>query len=229
MILKKLGLFFLTLLILSVSSIASYAQTPSFSFYPPNGTVKDSSKGFTVDILIDSAGESISSARFAIKFDPTQIQVTNASKNNTLFDQWPEDESTIDNQRGMIMLTGFTQSGGTLPLYITGSEPDVMGRLQFEVITESEEDVVLSFEFSGTDEIFKSVIMKDGSPPQNILTTISDPAIFSLTGFVSPSTAIEPSHIGIVLGLLLIAVGIFVRNIKDSTFTKKRGTVVLYE
>ncbi|MDX9739352.1 MAG: hypothetical protein RBT33_03275 [Candidatus Dojkabacteria bacterium] len=229
MILKKLGLFFLTLLILSVSTVASYAQSPNFLFYPSNGTVKDSSKGFTVDILIDSAGEKISKARFAIKFDPTQIQVVNASKNNTLFDQWPEDESTIDNQRGMIMLTGFTQSGTTTPLYVTGSEPDVMGRVQFEVITESEDDVVLSFEFSGTDEMFKSVIMKDGSPPQNILTTISEPAVFSLTGFISPSTAIEPSHIGIVLGILLIAVGIFVRNIKDSTFTKKRGTVVLYE
>ena len=229
MILKKLGLFFLTLLILSVSSIASYAQTPSFSFYPSNGTVRDASKGFTVDILIDSAGESITKARFAIKFDPTQIKVINASKNNTLFDQWPEDESTIDNQRGMIMLTGFTQSGGSLGLYTTASEPDVMARLQFEVITDKKEDVLLSFEFSGTDQMFKSVIMRDGSPPQNVLTTVSSPARFSLTGFVTPSTAIEPSHVGIVLGILLIAVGIFVRNIKDSTFTKKRGTVVLYE
>lgn len=222
MILKKLGVFFLTLLMFSMSSIVSYAQSPNFLFYPSNGTVKDSSKGFTVDILIDSAGEKISKARFAITFDPTQIQVTNASKNNTLFDQWPEDESTIDNQRGMLMLTGFTQSGSSIPLYLTGSKPDVMARIQFEVITESKDDVVLNFEFSGTDEMFKSVIMKDGSPPQNILTSVSDPAVFSLTGFVSPSTAIEPSHIGIVLGLLLIAVGIFVRNIKDSTFTKER-------
>lgn len=227
MIPKKLVMYFLVLGILFLIPSAVHAAT--FSFYPSNGTVRDSSKGFTVDILIDSEGEDITEARFAVTFDPEQIQVVKASRNNTLFDQWPEDESTIDNTRGMIMLTGFTQSGGTKALYSTDGDADVLARLEFEVITDEKEDVVLNFEYSGTEELFKSVIMKDGSPPQNVLLSKPEPATFSLSGFRSPSTAINPSHIGTVLGILLIAVGIFVKNSSTSLFRKRKGTIVLYE
>ncbi len=227
--LKNLEAVILSLTMLTLFPLSSFAASPSFSFYPSNGTVADSSKGFTVDILLDSAGESITSSRFAIKFDPNQVQVVKASKNNSLFDVWPEDESTIDNQRGMLMLTGFTQSGGSKSLYVTGSEPDVMARVEFEVVTDEKEDIVLSFEYSGTDQLFKSSIMKEGSPPQNILLSQPEDAIFSLSGFKSPSTAIEPSHIGIVAGLIFIAVGIFVTNVKTPFFNKKRGTIVYYE
>lgn len=227
--LKNLGLLILSFSILTVSPLFTYAASPSFSFYPSNGTVADSSKGFTVDVLLDSAGESITSARFAIKFDPNQVQVVKASKNNSLFDMWPEDESTIDNQRGMLMLTGFTQSGGSKSLYVTGSEPDVMARIEFEVVTDEQEDIVLSFEYSGTDQLFKSSIMKEGSPPQNVLLSQPNEAIFSLSGFKSPSTAIEPSHIGVIAGLIFIAVGIFVTNVKTPFFGKRRGTIVYYE
>ena len=229
MILKNLVVSFLSLIILVVSPLSSYAASPSFSFYPKNGSVRDASRGFTVDILIDSSGERITKARFAVKFDPSQIQILKANRNNTLFDQWPEDESTIDNQRGMVMLTGFTQSGGTKSLYITEGEPDVMARLEFEVITEEKGEIVLDFEYSGSDVLFKSVIMKEGSPPQNVLASQPESANFALRGFVSPRTAIEPSHIGIVVGLVLIAVGIFISNTKVSSFRKRKGTVVLYE
>ncbi len=229
MISKKLGLILLTLLILSLSSVSSYASEPGFSFYPTNGTIQDSSKGFTVDILLDSGLEKITSARFAVTFDPNQIQITKASRNNTLFDQWPDDESTIDNKRGMVMLTGFTQSGGTVSLYQTDGQPDVMARLEFEVVTKKKENITLNFEYSGSDEMFKSVIMKDGSPPQNVLASKPESATFSLSGYVSPSTAIEPSHVGIIVGIVLIAIGLFITNVKTSVFTKKKGTVVLYE
>lgn len=229
MIQKNLGALIFIFFLLLVSPLEALAQAPSFSFYPKSGTVKDSSKGFTVDILLDSASESITKARFAVKFDPRQIQIVKASRNNSLFDQWPEDESTIDNSRGMVMLTGFTQSGGEKDLYVTQGDPDVLARLEFEVITEENDDIVLEFEYSGTDELFKSVIMKDGSPPQNALVSKPNSATFSLTGYRSPNTAIEPSHIGVVAGLLLIAVGIFVRGSKPSIFRKKRGTLVFYE
>jgi len=229
MILKNLVVYVLTLLILAVSPLLSHAASPSFSFYPQNGIVRDVSKGFTVDILIDSAGERIMKAKFSVKFDPSQIQIVKANRNNTLFDQWPEDESTIDNQRGIVMLTGFTQSGGTKSLYTTDGESDVMARLEFEVITEEKGDITLDFEYSGRDDLFKSVIMKDGSPPQNILLSQPESAVFTLREFVSPSTSIEPSHIGVAVGLVLIAVGIFISNTKSSFFRKKKGTVVLYE
>ncbi len=229
MILKKLVVFVLTLIILGISPILGHAASPTFFFYPQNGSVRDSSKGFTVDILIDSAGERITKARLAVTFDPTKIQVVKANRNNTLFDQWPEDESTIDNRRGMVMLTGFTQSGGTKSLYMTEGEPDVMARLEFEVITEEKGEILLNFEYSGSDDLFKSVIMKEGSPPQNVLASQPESAKFALRGFTSPSTAIEPSHLGIVAGFVLIAVGIFISNSKVSSFRKRKGTVVLYE
>ncbi len=229
MIQKNLGLTISVLLLLFISPLQVFAQSPSFTFYPSSGTVRESSNGFTVDILLNSGSESISKARFAVKFDPKQIQLTKASRNNSLFDQWPEDESTIDNTRGMVMLTGFTQSGGEKELYKTDGDSDVFARLEFDVITSKKEDIVLDFEYSGTDDLFKSVIMKDGSPPQNALLSKPSSAKFSLTGYVSPQTAIEPSHIGIIAGILLIGVGIFVRTSKPNIFKKKRGTLVYYE
>lgn len=227
--LKNLASLFLLFILLGISPVLAYGVSPNFYLYPSNGTIADSSKGFTVDVLLESAGESITSARFAIRFDPTQIQVTKASKNNSLFDQWPEDESTIDNGRGMVMLTGFTQSGGSKSLYITDGDPDVMARLEFEVITEEKEDIVLTFEHSGIEELFKSSIMTEGSPPQNVLLSRPSEGIYTLSGFKSPSTAIDPSHIGIVVGLVLIGIGLFVTKSKVSLFSKKRGTIVFYE
>jgi len=227
--LKNLGYILLAFIIFIVSCSQTFAQEANFSFYPSNGTVKDPSKGFTVDVLLDSGTQSITKARFAVKFDPRQIQITKASRNNSLFDQWPEDESTIDNKRGMVMLTGFTQSGGTIPLYTTETQPDVLARLEFEVVTEKKEEINLEFAYSGTDEMFNSIIMKDGSPPQNVLLSSPQGATFTLSGYVSPSTAISPSHVGVIVGIVLIGVGIFVTNMKTSSFTKRKGTVVLYE
>lgn len=228
MISKKLVIYFLILGI-GIFTPSAVLAAPSFSIYPSGGTIKDISKTFTMDVLIDSDSESITKARVAISFDPKVVKVVKASKNNTLFDQWPEDESTIDNSKGMVMLTGFTQSGTSKSLYVTDGDPDVMARIEFEVITKEKGDIVFNFEYSGTDEIFKSVIMKDGSPPQNVLSSRPNSATFTLSGYRAPSTAIEPSHIGAIVGVLLIGIGIFVRSTSSSMFRKKKGTVVLYE
>lgn len=225
---KKLVIYIFVLCI-GIFFPSAVLAAPSFSIYPSNGTIKDISKPFTMDVLIDSDGEDVTQARFAISFDPQKVKILKASKNNTLFDQWPEDESTIDNSKGIVMLTGFTQSGAGKTLYQTSGDPDVMARIEFEVITEKKDDIVFNFEYSGTDEIFKSVIMKDGSPPQNVLSTRPSSATFVLSGYRSPSTAIEPSHIGVIVGVLLIGIGIFVRSTSSSMFRKSKGTVILYE
>ena len=225
---KKLVIYFFIAGILIFTPSVVLAS-PTFSIYPSNGTIKDVSKGFTVDVLINSDEEEVTKARFAITYDPKIIKVVKASRNNSLFDQWPDDESTIDNTRGMVMLTGFTQSGGDKPLYTTNGDPDVMARLEFEVVTNKKENAVLNFEYSGTDELFNSVIMKDGSPPQNILSTRPTSATFTIGTFKSPSTAIEPSQIGVIAGIVLIGIGIFVRNTRSNIFRKRKGTVVLYE
>ena len=65
------------------------------------------------------------------------------------------------------MLTGFTQSGSS-ELYNSNGDADVMARLEFEVNLKVKE-VLLSFEYSGEDELFSTVLVKDGSPPQNVL------------------------------------------------------------
>lgn len=217
MIPKKLVIYFLIVWILVFIPSTAFAA-PNFYLFPSNGTIRDISKGFTVDVLLDSDGEEVVEARFAITYDPEVVRVVQASRNNSLFEQWPDDGSTIDNSKGIVMLTGFTQSGSTKPLYATTGEPDVMARIEFEVITDKKEDIILNFEYSGNDEIFKSVIMKDGSPPQNILLSKPNGATFTLSEFRSPSTAIDGSNIGIILGLLFISIGIFCKEFKSASF-----------
>ena len=109
------------------------AAEPSFSIYPAGGIVTNKNEGFTVDVMIDSAGEELTSARFVITFDPTYLKLVKTEKNNALFAQWPEDGASIDNTNGVVMLTGFSQSG-TDELYTTGSSPDIMARLNFQVL-----------------------------------------------------------------------------------------------
>jgi hypothetical protein len=229
MIIKKIVSLIFAVGIILFSNTYLFASEPSFSIYPSNGVVKDASKGFTIDVLINTGNYSITKAMFTLKFNPDQVRVVNAHRNNSLFDQWPEDESTIDNQVGVIMLTGFTQSGGSSTLYQSSGVSEVMARLEFEVVTEEKEDIYFDFLYSGTDTLFSSVITRDGSPPQNVLATQPQGAKFSISGYRSPDTAIDPSYLGVIFGIVSIAVGIFITNIRTSTFRKRKGTVVLYE
>lgn len=226
---KKIVIFFVFVLTLFfVLPQEAFASEPTFSFYPNKGIVKDVSDGFTIDVLIDSGDVDITKARFVVKFDPKVIQIKKANRNNVLFEQWPDDESTIDNKNGIVMLTGFTQSGSA-DLYNSDGEPDVMARLEFEIVSKTTKEIVLSFQYTGSDELFSSVIMEEGSPPQNILSSRPDSAKLTYGGYVSPSTAIEPTHIGIAVGIILIGIGVFLTSSKSPTLRKKKGTVVLYE
>lgn len=202
------------------------ASSPSFAFYPSGGIVKDREEGFTVDIMIDSGEYDITEARMVIKFDPDQIQLTKASRNNSLFEQWPEDESSLDNENGIVMLTGFTQSGsGTL--YKTDGDPDLYARLEFEIVTDSEEDIVLDWEYSGSEDSFKSVIMSDGSPTYNVLTSKPSSATYRFEELTQ--TAIESKHIPFIVGGFLVLVAGIVLTSRPESTRKKYGTVVVYE
>jgi hypothetical protein len=181
------------------------AKEPMLSIYPKGGNVSGGT--FKVDILLDSAGELLNSARFTIVFDPEYLQLTKAERNNVLFDQWPSDETTIDNEYGVVMLTGFTQSGSAA-LYKTGSTPDIMARLTFKT--------------------FKTSLMKDGSPPINILDTEPDSATFTIGGIVNPQTAIPMDKIMLVLGVVLVLFGALMIFAKPRSFNRGRGTVVMY-
>ncbi|KKP81617.1 MAG: hypothetical protein UR84_C0020G0006 [candidate division WS6 bacterium GW2011_GWD1_35_594] len=125
---KKIGQVLLSILVLCISTGYSFALEPSFSFYPSSGVVEDINEGFTVDVLIDSAGQSVSKARVTIKYDPNVIQLRKALRNNSLFEQWPIDESSTDNTNGVVMLTGYTPSDSSKDEYITSVVPDVFTR-----------------------------------------------------------------------------------------------------
>jgi len=224
---KKIGGILLMLLILSISAVKIYAADASFSFYPSSGIVKDVNEGFTVDILIDSGSYEISKARAVVKFDPKIVKLREAYRNDNLFEEWVEGETSTDNTNGIIMLTGQTTDIEKKVYYVTEGDPDVFARLEFEVVTTSSKPVVLEFQYSGEDESLMSVILKSGSPTVNVLNSKPASATFSIDGTDVPDTAIDSNTVGIILGVILILVGGFVRSTKVNVFKGRRGTIVL--
>lgn len=205
-----------------------FASEPTFSFYPDGGNVVNKEEGFLVDILIDSGGKELTSARFVVTFDPAHLKLKKAERNNTLFEQWPNDESTIDNKKGVVMLTGFTQSGsGTL--YKTDSKPDVMARLAFEIIKPG--STKLDWEFDNGDNLFQSVMLIDGSPPTNILKVKPESATFKIGEKVYEpiNTAIPFDKAILIGGVVLIIFGGLMVFSKPRDFTKGKGTIIVYE
>lgn len=222
----------LAVLLLSIGPNLASASSGEFTLYPPGGNAYDSGEGFTVDILIDSGGNELVEARAVITFDPELVKVTEAKRNNSLFLTWPSDESTIDNENGVVMLTGFTQSGTGEP-YITEGDPDVFARLTFEVLKEGE--LTLDWEYSGNNETFTSVMTTDGSPPDNILEAKPDSGVYTLIisgtaqpPIESPETGIDFKGYEIVVGFCLVLIGAYLMITKPGP-TKKSGTVVIYE
>lgn len=199
-----------------------------FSFYPDGGVVMNKEEGFVVDILIDTAGQEILSAKFTVLFDPETLQVTRAERNNTLFAQFPQDESTIDNTEGVVMLSGFSQSG-TGGLYSTVGEPDVFARLSFEILQEGETELDWMY---GEDAIFDTAMYRDGSPPQNILLTKPGETIFTIGDTVYediPETGLVLEEYVLVTGLVLLLFGGFMVFTRPGNIRKKTGTVVIYD
>jgi len=222
---------FVTVIILISPTMVS-AAGGEFTLHPSGGDAYDRGEGFTVDILIDSNGESLVKARSVITFDPELVKVTEAKRNNSLFLTWPVDESTIDNENGVVMLTGFTQSGTGEP-YLTEGDSDVFARLTFEILEEGE--LTLDWEFSGNDESFNSVMITDGSPPQNVLETKPDSGTYTLiigestdTSTDAPDTGLEFEISEILIGFVLMVLGMYLMITKPAP-TKRNGTVVVYE
>jgi len=224
---KKKGLIFLLFLLLTLSIPKVYAADASFSFYPSSGIVEDVKEGFTVDILIDSGGYELSKARAVIKFDPSVVQLSKAMKNNSLFEEWPLDQSTTDNTNGIVMLTGITSSDGLVPYYKTATSPDVFARLEFDIVDESAEKILLSFEYSSEDELFQSVLISAGKDTQNVLLSVPSSVTFLIDDDIVPSTSIDMNTLGIGIGILLILVGGFVRGSTINFSKQRRGTIVL--
>lgn len=228
--LKKLSPFSLSIVLMLFSPTISLAASPSYSLYPNGGTVLVKDNGFTVDVMIDTDGEEITEAKFVLLFDPAVLQLTKTEKNNSLFEEWPEDESTVDNENGVVMLTGFTQSGsGTL--YKTGDKADVLARLSFKVLKEAQ--TTLDWEYGTNNGVFETVMMQEGSPSHNILTTRPSPAIFTIgDDILNPSdvnTGIGIDRYLFFTGLVLLLFGGFMIFTRPNVTRKRKGTVVVYD
>ena len=95
-LLKKIAL---SVILLSFCTLRANGAEPGFSIYPNGGQVVKPQEGFIVDIEIDSGGRAIVNAKFTLLFDPAVLQLVKAERNNTLFQAWPEDESTLKRNR----------------------------------------------------------------------------------------------------------------------------------
>lgn len=229
----KLYTILLTTLIFTSFSIASFAAEPSFSLSPGSGRVKSKST-FITDLLIDSNGKEVNFARAVISFDPEYVQVVKAERNASLFCAYPEDEQSIDNEQGLLMISGFCQSGSGTP-YTTSDEADVLARITFKSLQSG--NISLKWEYSGEDELFKTVIMKDGSPPQNILLLKPRDASFTAVASLSnnpvspvptPATGYSLSFGLVASGVALTTLGFVYVKWSDKGYKSKLRTVVMY-
>lgn len=223
---KDIFTIFLITIFLFLCSTTILAAEPSFSFFPKGGIVADKSKGFSVDVLIDTAGQQVMSAKFVVLFDPTVLRLTKAERNSTLFSQWPEEESTIDNDNGVVMLSGFTQSGTEDP-YETVGDSDIMARLTFEILRDKV--TYLDWEYNTNNGVFDTEIMKDGSPPINILTTKPSAVTFQIGNTIKPdvNTGIFDSKYLVAAGTVLLLFGGFMIFTRPNFYRRGKGTVVV--
>ena len=228
MSIKKLVILISVVLISFFPFSSIYAAQPSLTFYPSKGVISDIEKGFTVDVLIDSAGYDVSKARVAVKFNPAVIKLRKAYRNTSLFEEWPTDGSSTDNVNGIVMLTGQAKTEGG-KLYKTEGSADVLARFEFDVIATKKQDIVLEFQYSGLDETLQSVII-DSVTSTNVLAQKPASAVFSLDVTEKvPKTGISANTLGIIGGVLLILFGGFIKSSSPRSFIKKRGTIVISE
>lgn len=184
---KQIKWFVVLVVLVSVSfqflSRPVYAADPSFEITPSLGYVK---KGeyFYIDIMVDSAGQEISLARSVLTFDPKKVKIYNIDVNQALFCEYPDDRQSTDNENGVVVVEGFCQSGGSTQsgspgpkgLYLTDGDSDVFVRIEFQVVGTGEIPIV--WEYTGNNEEFKTVLLADGSPPQNVLMQSPDSVTF---------------------------------------------------
>lgn len=160
---------------------ASHAAGPDLSLYPSTGYAV-LNKDFSVDIMLDTGGEDTTTTHAVFRFDPDKLQVIKA-QHGDLYCQYPEDEYTVDNTGGWIMLTGFCLD----PYYNSGSSPGLFGRITFRPQVEG--IVTMNFEFNGDDEEWKSIVKDNGSPPQCILTDTPTGGTYTVVSSVPDSSA----------------------------------------
>ncbi len=218
--------------VVSSSFVFSQNVDAEFRLEPGSGWIKHGEE-FVIDVLIDTKEQEVTLARAALSFDASLIQIVEAQRNEEIFCEWPAGEQFIDNEEGFVVATGFCDR----PPYATSEgEEDVFVRLTLETL--KEDSLEIEWEYSGRDEPEKSVIMADGSPPQNLLFASSVDArpasgnyTISLVDPSMPDTNIADFGLYLVLGvgIVLMSIGVYIfLDPKRKNFNKST-TVVVYE
>lgn len=221
--------------IFAFATKTAFASEPELTLYPASGWI-EYGKDFVLDVLVDTKGQEVILVRAVLTFDPELVQIKSAERNEDSFCNWPEGEQLIDNEQGMIMATGFCQSGVD-ELYATVGDPGVFIRLTFETIAEG--ILTINWEYSGIDEPLNSVIIADGSPPQNILNV--DPGsrdyIYTISTPDQPRTPetgiliFENLPLTFVVGgsVFFLAVVANILLNPDKRYFSKSRTIVVYD
>ncbi len=234
---KFLAISLLLISFVSFNAKDIFATNAELKIYPESGSAQKGDE-FSLDVLVDTKGQEVVLVRAALKFDSNLVEVTEVEKSEVLFCDWPADEQLIDNSEGIVVVTGFCQSGTEEDLYSTVGDADVFARLTFNTLNQGQ--LNLQWEYSGADQPNKSVIMSDGSPPQNILVdpnSTTDNNIYTIEGPEEPKMPdTNISALGNISSTFLLGGSIFmlafVANIlldpKRRYFRKSR-TIVVYD
>lgn len=169
-------------------SDTDFTTDGELTLYPAEGSIEQGEE-LIIDVLVDTKGQEVVLVRAVVSFNPEIVQLDSILKNEDLFCDWPSGEQLLDNDEGIVMVTGFCQSGGNDPLYATFGEADVFARFRFSTLQAGE--LRMDWEYSGFDEPMKSVIMADGSPPQNILVFDEDSLTHRYTVTPQPEEIVE--------------------------------------
>ncbi|MFH1547354.1 MAG: cohesin domain-containing protein [bacterium] len=200
-------LFTVFILFLFLDKGSTLAAGATMYLSPATGSY-DSGEEFTVDIMIDSGGDDVQTARAAISYDSDVVQVKAVSHSN-IFCQFPDSGYEVDNTNGQMILTGFCQDEH----YATVGDADILGRITFDAVGGGTANV--EFNFDGTDDADMTYMLEPGSPPQQLDMTEPTGATFTISGSATgggddlPDTGIRV-NVGITFGVSLVLLSLFV-------------------
>ncbi len=124
------------------------------------------------------------------------------------------------------MLSGFTQSGRS-GLYSSSPEGDVIARLTFSVLRSK--TTYLDWEYDTNNGVFDTYMMKDGSPPQNILRSKPVAIVLQMAGGgdlkIDPSTVktgIFDAKYLLIAGVILLLFGGFMIFTRPNVYQKRK-------
>ena len=163
---------------------------------------------FSIDVKIFSDEEELILGRAVLTFDPDYLQITRILRNEDIFCDYDDDRQSADNENGVIVIEGYCQSGED-ELYKTATDPDVFARIYFRPIIAGSTDI--EWEHSGQNVDFKSVLMAEGSPPQNILKFAPSKMTINIQSVNNKTKTPQTNIFGVdnvLIGILLIVIGI---------------------